>query len=191
VANQSGELEHWTKHNSAPWSTRRPGEWYLRTRFGSGLVTTGPSLVQSRNGVTGELEEGQGELHFVGVGGYGQMLHYALPPGGAWTLVATFGGGVNSGPCMIEGAFAATDELTPGNLELCVAKNGAIEHWWRNHTYKSWNRSATFGSDALCVVGMVQGSFGFNLELLVERTDLRYQHYWRDGAGWHQGVVLP
>ena len=69
-------------------------------------------------------------------------------------------------------------------------RSGAIEHWWRNHTFQTWQRSATFGSNALCVVGMLQGSFGFNLELVVERSDLRYQHYWRDGAGWHQGVIF-
>ena len=28
------------------------------------------------------------------------------------------------------------------------------------------------------------------MELVVETLDLRYQHYWRDGAGWHQGVVF-
>jgi hypothetical protein len=37
---------------------------------------------------------------------------------------------------------------------------------------------------------MSQGSFGFNLELVVETLDLRYQRYWRDGARWHQGVVF-
>ena len=152
---------------------------------------TGPSLVQSRNGITSELEEGQGELHFVALGAYGELQHYVLPPGGAWTKVATFGGGAQSGPCMIEGAFAATDELTPGNLELCVARNAQIEHWWRNHTFKTWQKSATFGSDVRCVIGMLQGSIGYNLELIVERLDLQYQHYWRDGAGWHQGVILP
>ena len=191
VLNSSGQLEHWTKQNSAPWRTHRPGEWYLRSMFGSGIVDTGPSLVQSRNGITSELEEGQGELHFVALGAYGELQHYVLPPGGAWTKVATFGGGAQSGPCMIEGAFAATDELTPGNLELCVARNAQIEHWWRNHTFKTWQKSATFGSDVRCVIGMLQGSFGYNLELIVERLDLQYQHYWRDGAGWHQGVILP
>jgi hypothetical protein len=190
VLNASGEMEHWTKHNSAPWRARKPGEWYLRSRFGSGIVDTGPALVQSRNGIAGELEEGQGELHFVCLGASGQMQHYVLTPGQAWTLVATFGTGAQSGPAMIEGAFAAKDELTAGNLELCIAHNAAIEHWWRNHTYKTWQRSATFGSNVRCVVGMLQGSFGFNLELVVETLDVRYQHYWRDGAGWHQGVVF-
>jgi hypothetical protein len=40
------------------------------------------------------------------------------------------------------------------------------------------------------VLSLLQGSFGFNLEVIVERTDGRHQHYWRDGAGWHAGVVI-
>jgi hypothetical protein len=47
VVTPGGQAEHWTKHNSAPW-THRPGEWYLRERFGTGLGYGGPSLVQSR-----------------------------------------------------------------------------------------------------------------------------------------------
>ncbi len=37
---------------------------------------------------------------------------------------------------------------------------------------------------------MLQGSFGFNLEVIVLRTDRRLQHYWRDGVGWHEGPVI-
>ncbi|MGW0365490.1 hypothetical protein [Streptomyces sp. NPDC002990] len=37
---------------------------------------------------------------------------------------------------------------------------------------------------------MLQSSFGFNLEVVVLRTDRRLQHYWRDGAGWHEGPVI-
>ena len=36
-----------------------------------------------------------------------------------------------------------------------------------------WQKSATFGSDVRCVIGMLQGSFGYNLELIVERLDFR------------------
>jgi hypothetical protein len=27
-------------------------------------------------------------------------------------------------------------------------------------------------------------------ELIVQRTDDHYQHYWRDGAGWHGGPII-
>jgi len=45
-------------------------------------------------------------------------------------------------------------------------------------------------SNASRVVALVEGSFGFNLELIVETLDGHYQHYWRDGSGWHAGVVI-
>jgi hypothetical protein len=38
------------------------------------------------------------------------------------------------------------------------------------------------------VWGLVQGSFGFNLEVVVEHMDGRLQHYFRDGEGWHEGA---
>jgi hypothetical protein len=28
------------------------------------------------------------------------------------------------------------------------------------------------------------------LEVIVLTTSLQLQHYWRDGAGWHEGVVI-
>jgi hypothetical protein len=40
------------------------------------------------------------------------------------------------------------------------------------------------------VIALVEGSFGFNLELVVENNDGHYQHYWRDAGGWHPGVVI-
>jgi hypothetical protein len=40
------------------------------------------------------------------------------------------------------------------------------------------------------VVGLLQGTYRFNLGLVVERTDGHYQHYWRDSAAWHAGPVI-
>jgi hypothetical protein len=53
-----------------------------------------------------------------------------------------------------------------------------------------WQQSATFGHDAKHVWGLLEGSFGFNLEVIVERTDGALQHYFRDGEGWHEGAVI-
>jgi len=33
-------------------------------------------------------------------------------------------------------------------------------------------------------------SYGANLKLIAERTDGKYQHYWRDGGGWHAGAII-
>lgn len=192
VVNQSSQAEHWTKHNGAPW-TRQPGEWYLRERFGSNVMFGGPALVQSKLGVTGSPENGSGELHYVYAAANGEMQHWRRPgPGtGSWSLVGTFGQNATSAPCMIEGTYGAGNEMGIGNFELCVTVGNQVEHWWRYNTVPGpWNRSAVFGADVRRVLGLVQSTYATNLELVVERTDGRYQHYWRDGSGWHAGVII-
>ena len=191
VVIQGGQAEHWTKHNGWPW-THPPGEWYLRERFGSTIKYGGPALVQSKIGVMGSPENGSGELHYVCTGTNGQMQHWRRPgPGvGTWSLLGTFGQNVTSAPCMIEGTYGAGNEMGVGNFELCVAVGNQMEHWWRyNTTPGPWNRSAVFGADVRRVVGLIQSSYLANLEVIAERTDGRYQHYWRDGAGWHAGAI--
>ncbi|GAB63585.1 MAG: peptidase C1A [Candidatus Jettenia sp.] len=190
VLKLNGELEHWTKHNSAPW-TQRPGTWYSREQFGAEIRFAGPALVQSHAGIASELEADKGDLHYVCTGGDGFMHHFIRLTGGRWKPFLKFGSNITSAPCMIEGQFDAKDELAPGNFELCVAANGQIEHWWhRQLPGQTWNRSAVFGADVRRVVGLLEGSFGFNLELIAERNDGRYQHYWRDSNGWHAGAII-
>jgi Papain family cysteine protease/FG-GAP-like repeat len=189
AVNQGGQAEHWTKHNSAPW-THPPGEWYLRGRFGSEIAFGGPSLVQSKLGVAGSPENGQGELHYVCTGRDGQLRHHRRT-GAGWELVGTFAAGATSAPCLIEGTYGAGNEMAVGNFELCVAVGGQVEHWWRNNTVPGvWTRSAVFGAGIRRPVGLLQSTFGTNLELIVERTDRRFQYYWRDDAGWHPGPII-
>jgi Papain family cysteine protease len=189
VVTQSGQAEHWTKHNSAPW-TRTPGEWYLQQCFGSNIAFGGPSLVQSKLGVSGSPENGRGELHYVGTAVNGELQHYRRATLG-WELLGTFGQNASSAPCMIEGTYGAGNEMGVGNFELCVESGGQIEHWWRYNTVQGpWNRSAVFGADVRRVVGLLQSTYGTNLELIAERHDGRYQHYWRDGSGWNAGTVI-
>jgi hypothetical protein len=98
---------------------------------------------------------------------------------------------VTSAPCLIEGTYGAGNEMGVGNFELCVAVGNQIEHWWRyNASPGPWNKSAVFGADVRRVIGLIQSSYSTNLEVIAERTDGRYQHYWRDGAGWHAGVII-
>jgi hypothetical protein len=67
-----------------------------------------------------------------------------------------------------------------------------VQHWWRNNQALGfpWTMSATFGTGVACVLALLEGSFGFNLEVIVLRQDGMLQHYWRDGAGWHPGAVI-
>ncbi len=190
VVTADGSAEHWTKHNSAPW-TRPPGTWYRQARFGRDIAHGGPALVQSRLGVTGVPENGQGELHYVAATGAGRLDHFARTAAG-WQLLGSFGQQVTSAPCLIEGTYGAGDEVRVGNFELCVGvAGGRIEHWWRHNAGGgAWVRSAVFGTGVARVLALLQGTYGTNLELIAERTDGGYQHYWRDATGWHPGVVV-
>jgi hypothetical protein len=192
VVARSGHAEHWTKHNSAPW-THPPGEWYLRDRFGSTIMHGGPSLVQSKLGIADSPENGSGELHYVCTGADGRMQHWRRPgPAiGTWSLLGVFGLNATSAPCMIEGTYGAGNEMGVGNFELCVAVGNQIEHWWRHNASQGpWNQSAVFGTDVRRIIGLIQSTYATNLEVIAERTDGRYQHYWRDASGWHTGVII-
>ncbi|KOY57139.1 peptidase C1A [Streptomyces sp. XY332] len=178
VRTADGRLNHWWRINGAPWT------WNDGGRFASGIAHFGPALVQTRSRHL--------DLVATRTDGRMQLWWRDDPNGFAWRPGEVFGSGITSAPCLIEAQYGAADEDTAGNYELCaVVAGGRIEHWWRgNASGSAWSVSAVFGHDALAVTGMLQGSFGFNLEVIVLRTDRQLQHYWRDGAGWHEGPVI-
>jgi len=179
VRTTGAELNHWWRDGTSVW---RDGG-----RFGSDISHMGPSLLQGRTGKNGSLE-------LVCVLNDTRMQHWWRHGDEmTWSIRDTFSGdGYRSAPCMIEGQWGADDETQEGNYELCVVRGKKIEHWWRwNQGDQKWRHSATFGDDAAAVVGMVEGSFGFNLEVIVRRTDGRLRHYWRAGpAFWFQGPII-
>jgi C1A family cysteine protease len=180
VSTRTGQLNHWWRMNGAPWT------WSDGGRFASNIAFSGASLVQSRHG-------GHGNLELVAMLNTGQMQHWWRDDdhGFIWNAGAIFGGSLSSPPCMIEGQYGATDENRIGNFELCVAVGGRAQHWWYNNQGDlEWRLSDTFGHDIRAVASLVEGSFGFNLEVIVLRADNQLQHYWRDGGGWHEGVVI-
>jgi Papain family cysteine protease len=173
-----GQLQHWWRDNAT--------NWHEDQLFGSNVATMGPTLVQST----------WGNLELVAVLESGEMQHWWRNDGGnmAWSGDQTFGSGVSSPPCMIQGQYGMNNESGNGNFELCVAMpNGTVQHWWRNNQASGfpWTMSATFGSDVATVIALLESSFGFNLEMIVQRSDNNMlQHYWRDGGGWHAGVII-
>jgi hypothetical protein len=180
VRTRDGMLNHWWRDNGPPWT------WHDGGRFGYGIALSGPTLVQSRYGRNGNLE-------LVAVCHTGELWHFWRDDdhGMVWYPGTCFGNGYASVPVMIEGQYGAADENTVGNFELCVAKGGRVDHWWRdNHGGMIWRYSTSFGHDVATVVALVEGSFGFNLEVIVLRNDRLLQHYWRDGAGWHEGPII-
>ncbi|MFE0510030.1 C1 family peptidase [Streptomyces sp. NPDC058964] len=173
----SGQLQHWWRDGAG---------WHPGPLFGAGVAFSGASLVQSNYGV-------QGNFELVCVLGTGQMQHWWRDNdhGMAWNAGPVFGSGIASAPVMIQGQYGMATENGVGNFELCVAAGGRVQHWWRDNTVDmSWHLGAVFGHDVASVAGLVEGSFGLNLEVVVLRTDGRLQHYWRDGAGWHEGTVI-
>ena len=181
VRTEGSQLAHWWRINGPPWT------WQESVRFGSGIAFSGPTLVQSHYQKPGNLE-------LVAVRQDGTMQHFWRDDIGrtGWHTGATFGSGIASPPVMIEGQYGAQDENDIGNFELCVATNNhVVEHWWQNnHGGNVWSRSATFGHDVRSVVALLEGSFGFDLEVIVERLDGQIQHYWRGGGTWFEGPVI-
>ncbi|MBY0231510.1 MAG: hypothetical protein K2W96_19670 [Gemmataceae bacterium] len=181
VLTKDGVLRHWSRLGSRPLKG-----WGEKAKFGKGVQHSGPALVLADD------NKRRHGLDLVVVAG-GAMQHWQRRDGRtpAWQLADTFGK-TASPPCMIEAQFGAKDEDTMGNFELCVAVGGQVEHWWRANTGdKRWRKSATFGSGVERVMSLVQGSFGFNLEVIVRRKDGKLQHWFRDSGGWKAGAVLP
>jgi hypothetical protein len=160
-------------------------QWHVEQPFGSNVVQAGRSLIQSY----------AGNLEFVATLQNGQMQHWWRDDGKTWdwNIGATFGSGISGPTCMIQGQFGMATESGHGNFELCVATPaGTVQHWWRDNQDPAlpWHLSATFGSDVAFVLALVEGSFGFNLEVIVERNDNQLQHYYRAGTQWYSGETI-
>jgi len=178
VRTSDKKLNHWWRDGAG---------WHDGGRFANDVNYSGASLVQSHFGKKGNFD-------VVCVLGNQKMQHWRRDNdhGMVWEGISVFGAEINSPPCMIEGQFSASDETKVSNFELCVAApGGKVEHWWRANSSDSlWRKSATFGHDVKSVVALVEGSYGFNLEVILLRTDKMLQHYWRDGNGWHEGAII-
>lgn len=168
---------------------RDGGGWHNGAVFGSNIAKSGATLVQGSYGAP------HGNLECVALRTDGTLQHFWRNESSfAWNAGAIFGAGVSSPPVMIQGQYGMQDELGPhGNFELCVAVGGRVQHWWRWNSAGGdggWRHSADFGHDVAAVAGLCESSWGMNLEVIVLRTDRQLQHYWRDGAGWHEGAVI-
>lgn len=184
VRTRGGQLAHVWRMNGAPWT------WQESVRFGRDIAYSGATLVQGDY----YAHPDHGNLEVVAVRTDGQMQHFwRTETDLAWHEGVCFGSGVASSPVMIQGQYGMVNEAGPnGNFELVVAVGGRIQHWWRDNASGSmiWRRSATFGSDVAAVAGLCESSWGMNLEVIALRYDGQLQHYWRDGGGWHAGVVI-
>jgi C1A family cysteine protease len=185
VSTADGKLNHWWRMNAPPFT------WTDGGRFASNISQSGATLIQSAFGSKGNLE-------LVALLNDGTMQHWWRDDDAttlSWNPGPIFGTNITSPPCMIQGQYGATDEYTNGNFELCVAVGGKIQHWWRNNSAAGlpWANSTIFGPQSgkiQAVTGLIESSFGFNLEVIALREDRQLQHFWRDGAGWHEGPII-
>jgi Papain family cysteine protease len=173
VAN--GELVHW-------WRNELTGAWAQSASFGSHVAHSAATLIQRfDNGLDVVVVKDDGKMQRY----WRDDVHHK-----PWAAVETFGSHVKSPPVMIQGEFGATDETVPGNYELCVAVDGAIQHWWTPTTGTfSWAHSATFGTHVKQVLGLIQSSFGFDLEVIALLENGSLQHFYRN-ATWHAGPII-
>ncbi|MEO8820794.1 MAG: C1 family peptidase [Ginsengibacter sp.] len=167
-------LVHW-------WRNEANQAWAQSAVFGSGVAFGSATLIQ-------RLDRG---LDYVCVNTDGTMQRYCRQVStGAWVAEEKFGANVHSAPVMIRSEFGATDEATSGNYELCVAVNGQIQHWWSGvNNNPHWSQSATFGANVKDVLGLIEGSFGFDLEVIALLHDGSIQHFWRSNQ-WYAGPVF-
>jgi hypothetical protein len=196
ASDSNGQLQNWLRDNAdntGVWTRPETGGV-----FGSNILTSGATLVErwAPNGAPTANFACTLDLVCVTKDKVMQRWERDGPPGSTWAAGETFGANVTTPPVMIRSQYGMTDETTPGNYELCVAVNGQIEHWWLPGSQNGqWTKSATFGTDVSSqsiqqVVGLLQSSYGFNLEVIAELTNGVIQHFFRDGAGWHPGTAF-
>jgi C1A family cysteine protease len=197
VRNKNGALDNWSRDDSA-----NDAAWTLKATFGKDIRLSGATLMQrwaAKGEPYADLPAG---LDFVCVTKDKTLQRWWRddPNKAGWVACETFANNVDSAPVMIRSQFGASDETVPGNYELCVAVDGSIEHWWMKGnpepgTSGEWTMSEIFQTDqqgrkVKQVLGMIESSYGFDLEVIAELDNGDLQHFSRDGAGWHAKIVF-
>lgn len=194
VKHSDNSLRHWWRNDNGVWS-------FGATIASSGILMSGPSLVQANVGK-------QGNLYVVAVTTAGHLRLYWRNDDAAglpWLQGEDFGANVGSTPpVMIQSNYVTSNENGIGNFELLVAVNGEVQHWRRNNgniatvapptgTSGSWGLTAVFGSNVRHVWSLLQGPFNRNMEAIVELNNGVMQQWAWDSVNlvWQAGEVLP
>ena len=193
-----GTMQLWWRDND------NGNAWNRGEVFGSRVGETSVCMIQGEFGAANELTPGNFEL-CVAVDGQVQhwwrdnsALRAELPRADRadprfsdvahLVVKSSQVQAIGALPARADVAFLINDET---NLHVATRARAAQE----NAVISSgpparWHHSASFGHDVKHVRGLVQGSFGFNLDVIVETTNGALQHYFRDGDGWHEGVII-
>jgi hypothetical protein len=197
VRRATGQLENWWRDN-----VDNNAAWASKATFGSDIRLSGATLVQrwAKDGAPDVSLPAGLDLVCVTAKNTMQRWWRDDPNITTWVPCEEFGNNILSPPVMIRSQFGATDETEPGNYELCVAVDGSVEHWWavgnpEPGTTATWTNAAIFqtnvaGQQIKQVLGLIESSYGFDLEVVAELDDGSLQHFWRDGGGWHPGPVF-
>jgi hypothetical protein len=105
-----------------------------------------------------------------------------------------------AGSMLLQGTFGTSPVQPIGNFEVVAQAGPGLGHWWRNNTGPGlpWTFTTFFG-DSLgptSASAVIQSNFGpGNLEVVAlgapwGPTKGQLWHFWRDTAGWHQGVEI-
>ncbi|KAF2868276.1 hypothetical protein BDV95DRAFT_610238 [Massariosphaeria phaeospora] len=174
----------------------------------STILQSGPSLIQSNVGLDFQDPCTSGNIYVAAVLENNTMALFWRPGGElsnctqaghlaantTWTLGETFGSNIpDTPPVMIQDFWDTANETAIGGFQLLVAINGSVQHWQRlNHDiaasppspqHPRFELVGEFGDgNVRHVWGLVQGSFNFALEAIVEDGE---------GALWHWEYVGP
>jgi hypothetical protein len=193
-----GTMQLWWRDND------NGGTWMRGEVFGGQVGETPVCMIQGEFGTTDEKSIGNFEL-CVAVGG--QVQHwwrdnsklstevpradYATPgmsDGVSQLVKSSRILSTNDRVTRMDVAALLSDESGSNvpSLAHAALDNAVLS----SPPIKRWHQTAVFGHDVKHVWGLVQGSFGFNLDVIVETTNGALQHYSRNGDGWHEGVVI-
>lgn len=175
--------------------------------IGTGIMQSGPALVQSNIGLDYNDRSSKGNLYVVAVRNDGQMQMYWRAGSGAntsWVPSEVFGNNIaDTPPVMVQDFWRTTDEKTPGGFQLCIAKDGQVQHWQRINTdietnppqaYNAgnWRLVYSFGKDIKHVWSLMHGAFNHQLELVVEDYQSRLWHWsYQDPGTWVRKALIP
>jgi hypothetical protein len=170
----------------------------------SGILQSGPALVQSNIGLNVYNVSSAGNVYVVAVLETGELGLYWRTPSGAWQEGEVFGEPFpDTPPVMIQDFWNTADENAHGGFQLLVtADDGWVEHWQRINDdilenppvageQGRWELVSSFGDgDIAHVWGLVQGSYNFALEAIVEDLVGDLWH-WQYTGVWERRKKLP
>jgi hypothetical protein len=137
------------------------------------------SLIQSSYG---------GNLELVARIG-NQLAHFYRDSSLNWSGPSFFTSGVTGTPSLIQSRAG-----TPGNFELVTPlAGGGLAHFWRDNSNPAmpWTGPNPIASGSFDGAALIQGNYGYNLEVVAAVSCSGLSHYYRSGfSNWFGPTVI-